>query len=188
MDKLKIALLQNMSVCTNNTGDYRYSIANCTKALEIDPKAVKALYLRSVAYLKANEHQEAMDDIKAAIRLAPQDTNLRAQFEAVKKEKAALAGKQKAGFAQFFSQGIYNEKEAPKPTKNHSKLPTFNIENVQTYFDISIGTEGEEGYESGRVVFEVFDKDVPKTAENFRQLCTGEKGKKTKDFIRNSII
>ena len=48
---------------------------------------------------------------------------------------------------------------------------------MQTYFDISIGDEGSEGYEKGRVVFEVFDKEVPKTAENFRAICTGEKGK-----------
>ncbi|CAE6449864.1 hypothetical protein ACGC1H_005573 [Rhizoctonia solani] len=39
------------------------------------------------------------------------------------------------------------------------------------FFDITIG-----GQPAGRVVFELFDKDVPKTAENFRALCTGEKG------------
>ena len=47
---------------------------------------------------------------------------------------------------------------------------------MQTYFDITIGNEGEDGFEKGRVVFEVFSEDVPKTAENFRTLCVGDRG------------
>ena len=41
----------------------------------------------------------------------------------------------------------------------------------RTYFDITA-----DGAPLGRVVFELFDDVVPKTAENFRALCTGEKG------------
>ena len=78
--------------------------------------------------------------------------------------------------AAFFAEGVYNEKDAVKMTRNHDRLPDFKQENAQTYFDMTIGTEGEEGYESGRVVFELFNIDVPKTGENFRALCTGEKG------------
>ena len=59
--------------------------------------------------------------------------------------------------------------------KTHDALPEFKPENPQTFFDITIGNEGEEGFQSGRVVFELF-ADVPKTCENFRALCTGEKG------------
>ena len=54
LKKLKITTLQNMSVCTNNTGDFKESIMNCTKALYLDEKAVKALFLRSVAFLKTS--------------------------------------------------------------------------------------------------------------------------------------
>ena len=39
------------------------------------------------------------------------------------------------------------------------------------YFDIAI-----DGKPAGRITFELFDDVVPKTAENFRALCTHEKG------------
>lgn len=42
----------------------------------------------------------------------------------------------------------------------------------RVFFNITIG-----GKSSGKVVFELFNDIVPKTAENFRCLCTGEKGK-----------
>ena len=51
----------------------------------------------------------------------------------------------------------------PKP------LPTTN---PRVYFDIEVGSRP-----AGRVVMELYADVVPKTAENFRALCTGEKGK-----------
>jgi peptidylprolyl isomerase len=41
----------------------------------------------------------------------------------------------------------------------------------RTFFDVTIG-----GRAAGRIVFELYSDIVPKTAENFRCLCTGEKG------------
>jgi len=87
LKKLKITVLQNMSICTNNTGDYKETVMSCTKALYLDEKAVKALYLRSVAFLKTSQIDESMDDIKNAIKLDPKDKNLRTHFELVKKAK-----------------------------------------------------------------------------------------------------
>jgi peptidyl-prolyl isomerase D len=49
---------------------------------------------------------------------------------------------------------------------------------VRTFFDIA---EGEK--KLGRIVFELYTDVVPKTAENFRALCTGEKGVSKKSGI-----
>jgi len=44
--------------------------------------------------------------------------------------------------------------------------------NPKVFFDINIG-----GAPAGRIIMELRADVVPKTAENFRALCTGEKGK-----------
>ncbi|KAL6073711.1 Peptidyl-prolyl cis-trans isomerase 7 [Balamuthia mandrillaris] len=46
------------------------------------------------------------------------------------------------------------------------------MSNPRVFFDITIGGEA-----AGRVTMELFADVVPKTAENFRALCTGEKGR-----------
>ncbi|KAG8568827.1 hypothetical protein GDO81_014165 [Engystomops pustulosus] len=48
-------------------------------------------------------------------------------------------------------------------------VPASNTNNPIVFFDISIG-----GQEVGRMKVELFADVVPKTAENFRQFCTGE--------------
>ncbi|KAJ0970291.1 hypothetical protein J5N97_023168 [Dioscorea zingiberensis] len=43
--------------------------------------------------------------------------------------------------------------------------------NPKVFFDVAIGKS-----RAGRIIMELFSDVVPKTAENFRCLCTGEKG------------
>merc|ERR1712121_360800 len=54
---------------------------------------------------------------------------------------------------------------------------------VTCFFDISIG-----GQPSGRVVMKLRDDVAPKTVENFRALCTGEKGYGFKESKFHRII
>jgi len=82
--------------------------------------------------------------------------------------------KEKKLFSNMFSKPIFIEeqkkedpvKETPVVEKP-SKLP---VSNPIVFFDIAIGEKAPK-----RIEFELFANKVPKTAENFRCLCTGEK-------------
>jgi peptidylprolyl isomerase len=55
--------------------------------------------------------------------------------------------------------------------KSLSRFIPVNPKNPKVFMDISI-----QNRPAGRMTFELYADAVPKTAENFRALCTGEKG------------
>lgn len=162
-----------MSVASNKLGDFKITVDKCTEALYIDQSTVKAYYLRAQAQAKLRNFDEALTDIKEAIKLSPGDKTLRDEFEVIKGLKKKESESEKAAAQRLFAKGLYNEKEVPKVEKKVSGLPDFNPANPQVFMDIEVGQASGEP-KSQRVVFELFQDHTPKTAENFRVLCTGE--------------
>ncbi|XP_054937196.1 peptidyl-prolyl cis-trans isomerase F, mitochondrial [Physeter macrocephalus] len=60
---------------------------------------------------------------------------------------------------------------AARACSSGSRDPSSSSRNPLVYLDV-----GADGQPLGRVVLELKADVVPKTAENFRALCTGEKG------------
>ncbi|RPB29614.1 hypothetical protein L211DRAFT_832319 [Terfezia boudieri ATCC MYA-4762] len=56
----------------------------------------------------------------------------------------------------------------------------------QCYFDVSWTDNNKQ--HNGRIIFNLFDDVVPRTAENFRALCTGEKGYGYANSIFHRVI
>ncbi|KAK2804474.1 phosphatidylinositol transfer protein csr1 [Emmonsiellopsis sp. PD_5] len=60
---------------------------------------------------------------------------------------------------------------------------------IKTFFDVEYADPATPKIaKTERIVFNLFDEDVPKTVENFRALCTGEKGFGYKDSTFHRII
>ncbi|CAF1120733.1 unnamed protein product [Adineta steineri] len=85
-----------------------------------------------------------------------------------------------------FSNEEYKQRFDSSDGKNKFCFMDFHLENRET----------SETTEIGRLVFELFNDQVPETCENFRALCTGEKGQSTtsgtvlhyKDSIIHRIV
>ena len=89
--------------------------------------------------------------------------------------------------AFFLFAGVTGLDGGKPPKLNRMHLEEASSDsNPKVYFDIEI-----DGEKAGRITMELFASAVPKTAENFRALCTGEKGvgqRKKKLHYKGSIF
>lgn len=164
---LVLSLRLNIAICGTKTKSYKKSITQATKVLENEgPSNPKALYWRAVAKKKLANYKEAKKDIVAAIKLEPKNKAMRKEYDAIKKAIKDAKNKEKNAFGNMFSKvSMYTEKaDIEKAVKWEGPLP-------RVFFEMEMGEE-----KLGRIEMELFANVVPKTAENFRQLCTGEAG------------
>ncbi|RLN68736.1 hypothetical protein BBP00_00000789 [Phytophthora kernoviae] len=100
---IKLSLYLNLAQCYLKMENYTRAVANCQEALVLDPKSVKALYRRAVAYEKENKLDLAADDIKQALDLAPQDRAVVKLDERVKLRLRRQLDKEKKMWGKAFA-------------------------------------------------------------------------------------
>lgn len=77
---LRVNNLLNMAACQLKLHQYKSVISVCTEVLRSSPEQSKALYRRGVANIELKEYDSAIDDLKEAFSLSPNDPNIRDQF------------------------------------------------------------------------------------------------------------
>merc|ERR1719498_1319385 len=146
------------------------AVVACTKVLEAPEVTAgyhtKALYWRAMSKFQMADFKGCKADCVACCKADPKNKAARKLHKKATAAMKEAKAKEKAIFGGMFSKAsMYEEKaDLEEEIVHEDGLP-------RAFFDITIGGEA-----AGRIEFELFSDYVPKTAENFRALCTGEKG------------
>jgi len=165
-DAIFTSCMSNAAMCYIKVKDYASAITSCSRVLKEQEEHVKCLYRRGVARLELGLLEEAKDDLMKAYKLGPTDKAVRTALADYKQKKKDAKAKDKAAYGGLFGKvSMYDEKRGLKVTLQPSE------NNPKVFFDMK---QGEESL--GKIVMQVYEDIVPKTAKNFIQLCTGEAG------------
>ena len=187
--KLYQSVLMNLCNCCNKLKAYYSVITHANLGIKINDKLPKLYYFRSIAYSYTAEFEKAQKDIETLEKLLSEEEKKNAGLdylrELIEKNKKA-SNKQRKKFSKgAFSHDVYKDAGYQKPIAP-PKEP--NPKNPVVFLDIKIGSK-----EKKRVKIELFANIVPKTANNFKSLCTGEKtitykGSKIFRIIKNVFM
>jgi peptidylprolyl isomerase len=168
---LYVSCWSNAAMCYIKTKAWTEAVRACNHVLDIDTERasnIKVLYRRGLARMKMGFLKESKEDLMAAYKLDNSNKDVRTALQQLKEAANAAKIKEKNAFGGFFQKvDMYQEKSGPV-------VPNAKGDNPHVYMDLHMGDNGNE--KLGRIIMQLYRDVTPKTAENFRALCTGEKG------------
>lgn len=160
-----LVLKVNCALAYTKAKEYSKALEHVSAALEKEPNHVKALLRRGHLRNKMSMPEEALVDLNLALTHDPDNKSVQLEIKVAKKCIADAKKKDKKKFGGMFDKiSMYSDKAEVVITGSAADNPIV-------FFDLTIG-----GEPAGRVKMKLYKDTTPKTAENFRALCTGEKG------------
>lgn len=204
--QLLTACVLNVAQCALKREEWFAAETACTEVLErlADPLGkdkeanVKATFRRAKARIGRSEFELARKDVKAANALDPASKDIRELWSAIKLRETTSTKAESKVYARMTSKRKWPEAEPGtvryRPQHACPALPALTVpaallcravvyreynvakpklsEYPRVYFDVAVNGLTLPH----RIVFELFTDRCPITCENFRALCTGEKG------------
>lgn len=160
-NSVEVSLRLNLSNCYLKTGEFAQAIDEASQAIKLDEGNSKAWYRRGVSRAAFGLLEEARSDLASAARLDPKNVEIRHELKKCKEKLEEARKKEKSTFGAIFSKvALYDEKTG---VRNMDRCP-------RVFMDIQVGDEPAK-----RVVMALYQDTVPRTVENFRSLCVGDK-------------
>jgi peptidylprolyl isomerase len=165
--ELYTSCYSNSAMCHIKTSNWADAVKTTSIVLGVEgyDKNLKALYRRGLAKLNMGNLQDAKTDLMAAYKVDSTNKDVKKALAKLKEAHAEAKKKEKNAFGGMFGKvSMYDDKKG-------ILVPNANGDNPHVFFDIKQGDE-----DLGKVVMQLYKDITPKTADNFRALCTGEKG------------
>ncbi len=167
--ELLVSLLLNTSNCYNNLKQWDKTVKKVEEVLNIKEHP-RCYYFRGVAYTNLEDFKKAREDLEKLKKLVLEnEPGVNYLKNLIEEKQIEKEKREKSLYKSFLKKSIYDDiplKENPQDIQEK-----INPDNPKVFFDLKI----RESEEPKRIEFELFADKVPKTAENFRALCTGEK-------------
>ncbi|ERE69257.1 protein TANC2-like protein [Cricetulus griseus] len=113
--ELKVSLLLNLSRCRRKMNDFGMAEEFATKALELKPKSYEAYYARARAKRSSRQFAAALEDLKEAIKLCPNNREIQRLLMRVEEECRQMQQPQQPPPPQQPQQEIPEEETEPEP-------------------------------------------------------------------------
>lgn len=131
--ELKVSLLLNLSRCRRKMNDFGMAEEFATKALELKPKSYEAYYARARAKRSSRQFAAALEDLKEAIKLCPNNREIQRLLMRVEEECRQMQQQQ--------------QQPPPPPQQPQQELPEEETEPEPPHEDIySVQDIFEEEY------------------------------------------
>ncbi|XP_072440359.1 peptidyl-prolyl cis-trans isomerase D [Chiloscyllium punctatum] len=103
LESILLSCNLNIAACKLKLSDWDAAIESCDEALEINQSNTKALYRRAQAWQAKKDYDQALDDLKKAQDITPEDKAISNEILRVKQKKKEIKEKEKATYAKMFA-------------------------------------------------------------------------------------